>query len=68
MVDLRGRTIQLVGDENAEALRGINEQLSAFNEQLQHLNQTMDVIANALTGGSPPPSMNGHAPEPDLGV
>ena len=48
--------------ENAEQLR---EQLSAVIEQLQQQNATLDVIANALTGGSPPPSTNGHVPEPD---
>ena len=55
-------SMSLVEYENAEQLR---EQLSAITQQLQQLNETMDVIANVLTGGSPPPSSNGHVPEPD---
>ena len=55
-------SMSLIEYENAEQLR---EQLSVITAQLQQLNETMNVIANALTGGSPPPSTNGHVPEPD---
>ena len=61
-MDLRGRSITLGEDENAEQLR---EQLSAIVEQLQRQTQALEVIANAVTGGPPPHSTNGHMPEPD---
>ncbi len=64
-MDPRRRTITELGQEDAEELRGVNVQLSAIREEQREQTRLLEIIANAVTGGSPPPSTNGHVPQPD---